>query len=115
LIFAAAWWQRDSAGSGMGRQESTGIGIRRRSVAGAQRGSDGLAGYIAAWRAVDGRHTVGGDSQQELADAVGPVCEVVVQVRRDFGVDWLVATSADSIRILGTAGLHEQSWNPAAA
>jgi hypothetical protein len=41
-------------------------------------------------------------------------CAVVAQVLRGFRVDRLVATSPDGIRILGTAGLHEQSWNPAA-
>ena len=90
------------------------MGIRRRSVAHAQRGSDGLAGYIGAWPAADDRYPVGDDSQQELADAVGPVREVVARVLRDFRVDRLVATSPDSIRILGAAGLHEQSWNPTA-
>jgi hypothetical protein len=40
-------------------------------------------------------------------------CAVVAQVLQDFRVDRL-ATSPDSIRILGAAGLHEQSWNPAA-
>jgi hypothetical protein len=38
-------------------------------------------------------------------------CAVVAQVLRDFRVDRLVATSPDSIRILGAAGLHEQSRN----
>jgi len=41
-------------------------------------------------------------------------CAVVAQVLQDFRVDRLAATSPDSIRILGAAGLHEQSWNPAA-
>jgi hypothetical protein len=49
------------------------MGIRRWSVADAQRGSDGLAGHIAACPAADGRYTVGDDSQQELADAAGSV------------------------------------------
>jgi CRP/FNR family transcriptional regulator len=57
---------------------------------------------------------VGDDSQQKLADAVGSVRELVARVLRDFGVDRLVATSPDSIHILGPAGLHEQSWNPTA-
>jgi hypothetical protein len=114
LIFVAAWWQRDSAGSEMhGRQESTDIGI-----------ADGLSptrsrvrwsgGYIVAWPAADGRYPVGDDSQQELADAVGSVREVVARVLQDFRIDRLVATSPDSIHSLGLAGLHEQSWNPAA-
>jgi CRP/FNR family transcriptional regulator len=53
-------------------------------------------------------------SQQELADAVGSVREVVARVLRDLRVDRLVATSPDSIHILDPAGLHDQSWNPTA-
>jgi CRP/FNR family transcriptional regulator, cyclic AMP receptor protein len=53
-------------------------------------------------------------SQQELADAVGSVREVVARVLRDFRLDRLVATSPDSIHILDPAGLHDQSWNPTA-
>jgi hypothetical protein len=94
------------------RQEPTDIGIRRPCVADAQRGVRWSAGYIVAWPAADGRHPVGDDSQQELADAVGSVREVVARVLRDFGVDRLVAASPDSIHILGPAGLHEQSWSP---
>ena len=83
-------------------------------VVSAQRGSDGLAGYIVAWPAADGRYPLGDDPQQELADAVGLAREVVARVLPDFGVDRLVATSADSIHILGPAGLDGQSRNPAA-
>jgi CRP/FNR family transcriptional regulator len=54
-------------------------------------------------------------SQQELADAVGSVREVVARILRDFRLDRLVATAPDSIRILDPAGLHDQSWNPTAA
>jgi CRP/FNR family transcriptional regulator, cyclic AMP receptor protein len=54
-------------------------------------------------------------SQQELADAVGSVREVVARILRDFRLDRLVATAPDSIRILNPAGLHDQSWNPTAA
>lgn len=54
-------------------------------------------------------------SQQELADAVGSVREVVARVLRDFRVERLVATSPDSIHVLDPAGLHDQSWNPAAS
>jgi CRP/FNR family transcriptional regulator len=53
-------------------------------------------------------------SQQELADAVGSVREVVARVLRDFRVDRLVVTSPDSIHILDPAGLHDQCWNPTA-
>jgi Crp-like helix-turn-helix protein len=52
-------------------------------------------------------------SQQELADAVGSVREVVARVLRDFRVDRLVATSPESIQVLDPGGLHDQSWNPA--
>jgi CRP/FNR family transcriptional regulator len=50
-------------------------------------------------------------SQQELADAVGSVREVVARVLRDFRVAGLVATATDSVRILDPAGLHEECWN----
>src|SRR5262245_47812720 len=93
-----------------GRQEPADVGIRHRSAVNAQRGSDGLAGYIAAWPAADGRYPVGDDSQQELADAAGSVHEIVARVLQDFRVDRLAATSPGSIHILGPAGLHEQSW-----
>jgi CRP/FNR family transcriptional regulator len=53
-------------------------------------------------------------SQQELADAVGSVREVVARVLRDFRVDQLIATSVDSIQILDAARLHDQSWKPTA-
>lgn len=50
-------------------------------------------------------------SQQELADAVGSVREVVARVLRDFRLAHLVATSTDRVRILDPAGLHDQAWN----
>lgn len=53
-------------------------------------------------------------TQQELADAVGSVREVVARVLRDFRLAHLVATSPDSVRILDPTGLHDQCWNPAA-
>lgn len=53
-------------------------------------------------------------SQQELADAVGSVREVVARVLGDFRIKRLVATSPDGIHILDPAGLHDQSWNPTA-
>jgi CRP/FNR family transcriptional regulator len=53
-------------------------------------------------------------SQQELADAVGSVREVVARVLRGFRLDRLIATSADRIQILDAAGLHDQSWQGAA-
>jgi CRP/FNR family transcriptional regulator len=51
-------------------------------------------------------------SQQELADAVGSVREVVARVLRDFRLSDLIATSPDSVRILDPTGLHDQTWNP---
>jgi CRP/FNR family transcriptional regulator len=51
-------------------------------------------------------------SQQELADAVGSVREVVARVLRDFRVERLVATEPDSVHILDPARLHDQCWNP---
>ncbi|WP_328998240.1 Crp/Fnr family transcriptional regulator [Kribbella sp. NBC_00709] len=51
-------------------------------------------------------------SQQELADAVGSVREVVARVLRDFRLARLVATSADRVHILDATGLHDQTWNP---
>jgi CRP/FNR family transcriptional regulator, cyclic AMP receptor protein len=53
-------------------------------------------------------------SQQELADAVGSVREVVARVLRDFRVAGIVATSSDSVLILDPALLHDRCWDPAA-
>ncbi|HEX5115717.1 MAG TPA: Crp/Fnr family transcriptional regulator [Pseudonocardiaceae bacterium] len=53
-------------------------------------------------------------SQQDLADAVGSVREVVARVLRDLRLARLVATSPDRIQILDPTGLHDQSWNPTA-
>ena len=60
-----------------------------------------------AWRLV--AHV----SQQELADAVGSVREVVARVLRDFRVAGIVATSSDSVLILDAARLHSESGDPA--
>ena len=51
-------------------------------------------------------------SQQELADAVGSVREVVARVLRDLRLEGVVATSPDSVLILDPAHLHEESWTP---
>ena len=59
-------------------------------------------------------HLVARVSQQELADAVGSVREVVARILRDFRVERLVATSPDSVHVLDPAGLHDQCWNPPA-
>jgi CRP/FNR family cyclic AMP-dependent transcriptional regulator len=53
-------------------------------------------------------------SQQELADAVGSVREVVARVLRDLRRAGIVATSHDSVLILDPPRLHEESWSPAA-
>ncbi len=52
-------------------------------------------------------------SQQELADAVGSVREVVSRVLRDFRIAGLVATAADSVVILDAARLHAETGGPA--
>jgi CRP/FNR family transcriptional regulator, cyclic AMP receptor protein len=52
-------------------------------------------------------------SQQELADAVGSVREVVARALRDFRVGGIVATTADSIVILDATRLHSETWGPA--
>jgi CRP/FNR family transcriptional regulator len=50
-------------------------------------------------------------SQQELADAVGSVREVVARVLGDLRLRGLLATAPDSISILDAAGLYDQSWH----
>jgi CRP/FNR family transcriptional regulator len=51
-------------------------------------------------------------TQQDLADSVGSVREVVARVLREFRLAGLVATSADKVHILDPTGLHDQTWNP---
>ena len=53
-------------------------------------------------------------SQQELADAVGSVREVVARVLREFRVAGIVATSSDSVLILDASRLYSESGDPAA-
>jgi CRP/FNR family transcriptional regulator len=53
-------------------------------------------------------------SQQELAEAVGSVREVVARVLRDLRLARLVATSPHGVQILDPTGLHDQTWNPTA-
>ncbi len=48
-------------------------------------------------------------SQQELADAVGSVREVVARALRDFRLAGLVATAPDSVVILDPTRLHDES------
>jgi CRP/FNR family cyclic AMP-dependent transcriptional regulator len=52
-------------------------------------------------------------SQQELADAVGSVREVVARVLREFRVAGIVATAGDSVVIQDAARLHVESGGPA--
>ena len=52
-------------------------------------------------------------SQQELADAVGSVREVVGRALRDFRVAGIVATAADRVVILDATRLHSETWGPA--
>jgi CRP/FNR family cyclic AMP-dependent transcriptional regulator len=49
-------------------------------------------------------------SQQELADAVGSVREVVARVLRELRLAGIVATSTDSVVILDAARLHDESY-----
>jgi CRP/FNR family transcriptional regulator len=48
-------------------------------------------------------------SQQELADAVGSVREVVARVLRDLRIAGVVATSADRVVIVDAARLYAES------
>jgi CRP/FNR family transcriptional regulator len=53
-------------------------------------------------------------SQQELADAVGSVREVVARALRDFRLAGLVATGPDSVLIVDPTRLHDHAWSAAA-
>jgi CRP/FNR family transcriptional regulator, cyclic AMP receptor protein len=53
-------------------------------------------------------------SQQELADAVGSVREVVARVLREFRLAGLVATAPDRMVILDATRLHRESWSSTA-
>jgi CRP/FNR family transcriptional regulator len=50
-------------------------------------------------------------SQQELADAVGSVREVVARSLRDLRASAIVTTSTDSVVILDPARLHQEYWS----
>jgi CRP/FNR family transcriptional regulator len=52
-------------------------------------------------------------SQQDLADAVGSVREVVARVLRELRTAGIVATATDSVVILDAARLHDEAWPPA--
>jgi CRP/FNR family transcriptional regulator len=53
-------------------------------------------------------------SQQELADAVGSVREVVARVLRDLRLAGIVATAPDSVVVLDAPRLQRQSRDPVA-
>lgn len=53
-------------------------------------------------------------TQQELAEAVGSVREVVARVLRELREAGLVATNRAGLRVLDPTGLHDQTWNPVA-
>ena len=52
-------------------------------------------------------------TQQELAEAVGSVREVVARVLRQLRAAGLVETSPVGVRVLDPTGLHDETWNPA--
>ena len=49
-------------------------------------------------------------SQQELADAIGSVREVVARALRDLRAAGIVSTSTDSVVILDPTRLYEEYW-----
>lgn len=51
-------------------------------------------------------------TQQELAEAVGSVREVVARVLRQLRAAGLVETSPQGVRVLDPTGLHDETWNP---
>jgi CRP/FNR family transcriptional regulator, cyclic AMP receptor protein len=73
-----------------------------------QRVAAHLLDLASAQQHPDGR-LVAQVSQQELADAVGSVREVVARVLREFRLVGLVATAPDSVVIFDAARLYSQS------
>jgi CRP/FNR family cyclic AMP-dependent transcriptional regulator len=59
-----------------------------------------------------GRPLIAAVTQQELAEAVGSVREVVARVLRDLREVGLVAPTREGLRVLDPTGLHDQTWNP---
>jgi CRP/FNR family transcriptional regulator len=49
-------------------------------------------------------------TQQELADHVGSVREVVARILRDLRTDGLIETSRDRIVVVDPSGLHARTW-----
>jgi CRP/FNR family transcriptional regulator, cyclic AMP receptor protein len=78
-----------------------------------QRVAAHLLDLASAQQRPDGR-LVAQVSQQELADAVGSVREVVARVLREFRLAGLVATAPDSVVIFDAARLFSQSWSSTA-
>jgi len=75
-----------------------------------QRVAAHLLDLASAQQRPDGR-LVAQVSQQELADAVGSVREVVARVLRELRLARLVMTAPDSVVIVDAAGLHGESWS----
>jgi CRP/FNR family transcriptional regulator, cyclic AMP receptor protein len=63
---------------------------------------------LAAAQQRPGAEPIARTSQQELADAVGSVREVVARVLRDFRVAGLVTTAPDGVHVLDAAALHDE-------
>jgi CRP/FNR family transcriptional regulator len=59
-----------------------------------------------------GESLVAAVTQQELAEAVGSVREVVARVLRELRTTGLVETTPEGLRVLDAARLHDQTWNP---
>jgi CRP/FNR family cyclic AMP-dependent transcriptional regulator len=78
-----------------------------------QRVAAHLLDLASAQQRPDGR-LVAQVSQQELADAVGSVREVVARVLRELRLARLVMTAPDSVVIVDAAGLHGESWSSTA-
>ena len=75
-----------------------------------QRVASHLLDLASAQQEPEARLLVAQVSQQELADAVASVREVVARALRELRVAGIVATSPDSVLILDAARLHDESW-----
>jgi len=69
---------------------------------------------LASAQQVPGGALVAGVSQQELAEAVGSVREVVARVLRDLRQAGLVETVPEGVRVRDPSRLHDQTWNATA-
>jgi CRP/FNR family transcriptional regulator, cyclic AMP receptor protein len=61
----------------------------------------------------DGKTLMAAVSQQELADAVGSVREVVARTLRELRVNRLIETSPAGITLVDAVGLHAETWQGA--